>query len=161
GTVAGDGTGQTIAIVDAYDNPDIATDLHVFDQQFGLPDPPEFTKVALNSPQPNADWAGEIALDVEWAHAIAPGAKILLVEARSWNLNDLTAAVDYAANQPGVSAVSMSWGANEWPGEHASDSHFLTPTGHSGVTFVASAGDNGAIPEWPSVAPNVLSVGGT
>ena len=73
------GAGQTIAIVDAYDDPNIASDLHEFDTTFNLPDPPSFRKVAQNGsnylPSPNGGWASEIALDVEWAHAIAPGAK--------------------------------------------------------------------------------------
>src|SRR5205823_3938589 len=109
GTVRGDGSGETIAIVDAFDDPSIANDLAVFDQQFGLP-APGFTKVGINAsgvasttrfPTADAGWAGEIELDVEWAHAMAPGAKILLVEANSDSLNDLLTAVDYARNQPG------------------------------------------------------------
>src|SRR5262245_9320608 len=82
--VVGDGSGQTIAIVNAFDNPNIANDLHQFDLQFGLPDP-IFTKVnqrgGTTPPAADAGWAAEIALDVEWAHAIAPRANILLVEA--------------------------------------------------------------------------------
>src|SRR5581483_2521624 len=80
GGVVGDGTGTTIAIVDAFDNPNVANDLHTFDHQFGLPDP-VFTKVNQTGgstlPPPDAGWASETALDVEWAHAIAPKAKIL------------------------------------------------------------------------------------
>ena len=84
-----DGTGQTIAIVDAYDDPSIAADLVAFDKEFGLPTA-NFQKIytvgstlTTTAPTPNSDWAGEISLDVEWSHAIAPGAKILLVEAAS------------------------------------------------------------------------------
>jgi hypothetical protein len=153
------GSGQTIAIVDAYDDPNIASDLKVFDRQFGLPDP-VFTKATpQGQPAFDAGWAGEIALDVEWAHAIAPGANILLVEAKSSSLTDLLNAVKYAASQPGVSAVSMSWGAGEFAGETAYDAVFTQP----GVTYVASAGDNGAWygAEWPASSPNVLSVGGS
>ena len=99
GTVAADGTGTTIAIVDAYDDPNIAGDLHQFDVQFGLPDP-VLTKVNENGgnslPAANAGWATEIALDVEWAHAIAPGANILLVEAANSSLDNLMAAINYA-----------------------------------------------------------------
>ncbi len=100
---------------------------------------------------------------MEWAHAIAPGARILLVEANSANLSDLLTAVNYARNQPGVSVVSMSWGAGEFSGENSYDSYFTTPAGHAGVTFVASSGDSGSAgaPEWPSIASNVLAVGGT
>src|SRR4029077_260635 len=79
-----DGTGTTIAIVDAYDDPNIANDLHQFDSQFGLPDP-VFSNVnqsgGTSMPAANGGWASEIALDVEWSHTIAPAAKILLVEA--------------------------------------------------------------------------------
>src|SRR5207253_5967612 len=107
--------GQTIAIVDAYDDPTIAADLAYFDTQFGVSAPPSFVK-ATPSGQPayNSGWAGEIALDVEWAHAVAPGANVLLVEAKSSSFADLLAAVDYAAAQPGVSVVSMSWGSGEF-----------------------------------------------
>src|SRR5262245_23534929 len=135
GTVAGDGSGTTIAIVDAFDDPRIANDLHQFDVQFGLPDP-TFTKVNQSGgstpPPADAGWASEIALDVEWAHAIAPGASILLVEANSNSFANLLAAVRYAASQPGVVAVSMSWGGGEFSGETSSDSTFQTPAGHAG-----------------------------
>ena len=89
GGVKGDGTGQTIAIVDAYDQPNIKADLHAFDQQFGLADPPSFRVVAqdgssnLPAKAGAGGWGVEISLDVEWAHALAPGANILLVEANS------------------------------------------------------------------------------
>ena len=112
-------------------------------------------------PAYNSGWAIEMALDVEWAHAVAPGANILLVEAVSASLNDLLAAVNYARNQASVSVVSMSWGAGEFNGEGSYDSYFTTPSGHGGVTFVASSGDNGAPASWPSISSNVLSVGGT
>ncbi len=166
GGIAGDGTGQTIAIVDAFDDPNIADDLHQFSVQFGLPDPPSFTKVSQTGsltslPPANAGWAGEIALDVEWAHAIAPGASILLVEARSSGTTDLYTAVDFARRQPGVSVVSMSWGGSEYFGETSDDFHFTTPAGHAGVSFVASSGDDGAPAGHPAVSPNVLAVGGT
>ena len=84
-------------------------------------------------------------MDVEWAHAIAPTAKILLVEARSSSLGDLLSAVSYASGRSDVVAVSMSWGAAEFSSETAYDSYFTTPSGHTGVTFVASSGDSGAI----------------
>src|SRR5262245_7963764 len=84
GAIVGDGAGQTIAIIDAYDDPNIAADLATFSAQFGLP-AADFTKVNQSGgsalPPPNKGWATEIALDVEWAHAIAPAARILLVEA--------------------------------------------------------------------------------
>jgi subtilase family serine protease len=165
GTVKGDGTGQTIAIVDAYDAPNIAADLAFFDNnsKFTLPTAAlEVAYVGGAKPAYNSGWAQEITLDVEWAHAIAPGAKILLVEAASNSFADLFGAVDYARGQSGVSVVSMSWGGGEFSGETAYDSHFTTPAGHAGgITFVASAGDTGAVPEYPATSPNVLGVGGS
>ena len=159
-----DGTGQTIAVVDAYDAPNIATDAQKFSDQFGL-GTVTLTKESPTGTLPAADasWASEITLDVEWAHAIAPKASILLVEAASNSLDDLMSAVDLARNTAGVSVVSMSWGGGEFAGETAYDSHLTTPTGHTGITFVASSGDYGAYSglEWPSASPNVLSVGGT
>jgi subtilase family serine protease len=169
----GDGAGMTIAIVDAFDDPNIGThganipgDLHQFDLAFKLPDPPSFTKInqfgsTSNLPAPNKGWITEIALDVEWAHAMAPGANIVLVEANSASGNDLYQAVDTARNYAGVNVVSMSWGGRESFLETALDSHFTTPNGHGGVTFVVASGDSGAPAEYPSASPNVLSVGGT
>jgi hypothetical protein len=167
GNVAGDGAGTTIAIVDAYDNPNIANDLHQFDLAFNLPDPPSFTKVnqrggtQLPPPDPFGQWEGEIALDVEWAHAIAPKANILLVEADDSSFTNLFTAVAFAAAQPGVVVVSMSFGGGEFASETSYDNTFRTPNGHTPVTFVASSGDFGAPPSYPSISPNVLSVGGT
>jgi subtilase family serine protease len=167
GTVAGDGTGQTIAIIDAYDQPTIASDLQVFDSMYGIQAPPSFTKVnqtgGTTYPAANQNWGLEISLDVEWAHAIAPGASILLVEATTNSWSDLFTAVNYAKKQPGVSVVSMSFGGSEWSSETAYDGYFSTPSGHSGVSFVASSGDAGssAGPEYPAVSANVLAVGGT
>ena len=180
--IPGDGRGQTIAIVDAYSDPNIAADLNKFSSQYNLPtigqiDPttgkPDFTFSQLNEtggtsnlPQASTSWAQEISLDVEWAHAIAPRANIVLVDASSSSLDDLLAAVNTARNYRGVSTVSMSWGGAEFPQEQLYDSYFTTPAGHTPITFVASAGDSAAYwwlqpGLWPSVSPNVLSVGGT
>jgi hypothetical protein len=177
GTIAGDGAGTTVAIVDAYNDPTVASDLNTFDNQFGITTTgptlyqqygaaSSFFKVVNQTggatlPASDSGWAEEIALDVEWAHAIAPGAKILLVEANSNSFSDLFAAVGYAAKQPGVVAVSMSWGGGEFSGETSYDSVFRTPSGHAGVTFVVSSGDNGAPASYPATSPNVVSVGGT
>ena len=164
GGVAGDGTGQTIAIVDAYDDPTIASDLVQFDWAFGLPNAViQKVNQTGGSPPPSASptWGVEISLDVEWAHAIAPGARILLVEANSNSNADLFAAVSYAARQPGVSVVSMSWGTPEFPTEANFDGVFTTPAGHQGVTFLAAPGDNGSPASYPSASPNVIAVGGT
>jgi subtilase family serine protease len=167
GAVKGDGSGQTIAIVDAYDQPNLAGNLATFDATYGIAAPPNFTKVNQTGgtalPAARASWGLEESLDVEWAHAIAPGARIVLVEANSASLTDLLAAVNTARHLPGVSVVSMSWGAGEFSGEASYDSYFTTPAGHAGVTFVASSGDSGSsgAPEWPSIASTVLAVGGT
>ncbi|WP_052639905.1 S53 family peptidase [Zavarzinella formosa] len=158
-----DGAGQTIAIVVAYDDPNIASDLATFDQAFGLAAPPSFNKADVPGTTVDAGWSGETALDVEWAHAVAPKANILLVEAQSASTNDLIAAVDYARQQAGVSVVSMSWGGSEFANEAAQEDLFTTPAGHTPVSFVAAAGDDGAADgaEWPASSPNVLAVGGT
>ncbi len=172
GTIQGDGTGQTIAIVDAYHTPTMAADLAAFDAHFGIPAPPSFTQVAQDGSTnyPSTDPAGvgtnnwelETALDVEWAHALAPGADILLVEASSTFFSDLASnAVDYARNQPNVVAVSMSWGGSEFSTEASLDSAFTTPGGHAGVVFLAATGDTGSPGLYPAYSPNVLAVGGT
>jgi subtilase family serine protease len=162
-TSATAGAGKTVAIVDAYDDPNIASDLAVFSSQFGLPACTTangcFSKVnqtgGTRYPKANAGWALEIALDVEWAHAIAPGARILLVEASSNSFTNLLAAEDYAAAH--ATYVSNSWGGPEFSGETASDGHFA----HTGVSFFVSAGDAGLPAEYPSASRNVISVGGT
>jgi hypothetical protein len=165
GTVTGDGFGQTIAIVDAYNAPHIQSDLAAFDQAFRLPAPPSFKVInesgGTRLPRNNAGWALEASLDVEWVHATAPKANLLLVEANTNSYADLFTAVTTAANHSGVSVVSMSFGGGEFSGETSYDSVFTTPSGHQGVSFVASAGDSGAPAQYPSASPNVLSVGGT
>ncbi len=156
------GAGQTIAIIDAYHNPNIADDLNVFSQQWGLPlcnaANPCFKLAYASGKQPAADkgWAVEIALDVEWAHAIAPRANILLVEADSNSLDDLFKAVDYAVKN-GANVVSMSFGGAEFQTESFYDFHFDVPN----VIFTASSGDNGDGVEYPAASPYVIAVGGT
>jgi hypothetical protein len=158
------GLGQTIGIVDAYDNPNIVSDLATFSAQWGLPQMnvggPSFVQVNQNGgstlPAANSGWGLETALDVEWVHAVAPAANIVLVEANSSYLSDLFTAVDQAVTQ-GAHVVSMSWGGGEFSSEGSYNYHFNVP----GVSFVASAGDSGAHPEYPSVSPYVVSVGGT
>jgi subtilase family serine protease len=163
GTRAANGSGQKIAIVDAYNDPNIKTELAVFDSAFNLPRPPSLTVVGQTGtsalPSNDAVWALEEALDVEWAHALAPGAGIVLVEANSASVPDLMAAVNVAKRISGVSVIAMSWGASEFSGQTAYDSVFTTP----GVTFVAGSGDTGSFggPLWPASSPNVLAVGGT
>jgi hypothetical protein len=160
--VSGNGSGQTIAVVVAYHDPNLASDLATFDRTYGLPDP-TLAQVDQAGNATNDGWAGEETLDVEWAHAIAPGAKIVVVEARSDSFQDMMVAVNTARSLPGVSVVSMSWGMSESPSQTAYDGLFTTPTGHTGVTFVAASGDGGTASgaEWPSSSPNVVAVGGT
>jgi hypothetical protein len=107
----------------------------------------------------DSGWALETCLDVEWAHAIAPDAKILLVEAVSASDTDLLLAINYATSQPGVVAVSMSWGGDEFSRETRSfyENHFIKPD----ITFFASSGDTGSGVMWPAASANVVSVGGT
>jgi hypothetical protein len=166
-SVTANGAGETIAIVDAYADPNITSDLQTFDANFGLSDDNAAGQFVLTVATPegrvrdNSGWAAEESLDVEWAHAIAPEANILLVEASGATTDALTQAVTYAAAQPGVVAVSMSFGDSpEFAGENAYDVDFTTPGGHPGVTFVAASGDDG-LPNYPSTSPNVLAVGGT
>jgi len=157
------GAGQTIAIVDAYDDPKAEADLGVFSTYFGLPACTTangcFTKVnqtgTTKYPRSNSGWALEISLDIQWAHAIAPGAKILLVEASSNSFTNLMAAEDYAKTN--AQYVSNSWGGSEFSGEFAYDSHFV----QTGVSFFVSSGDSGLPASYPSASPNVISVGGT
>jgi subtilase family serine protease len=155
------GSGQKIGIVDAYGDTSIQTDLNNFCSYYGIAS----TTVQILYPQGkprsgNSGWALETALDVEWAHAIAPNATIILSVAKSASLSDLLGAVD-AAVAAGATVISMSWGAQESSGVTAYDSHFLVP----GVTFVASSGDSAELTgdqvEWPASSPYVVGVGGT
>lgn len=160
--LANQGEGQIIAIVDAYDNPAIESDLGVFSAQYGLPACTTangcFTKVYASGSKPGVDpgWALEIALDVQWAHAVAPKAKILLVEARSSSFTDLMAAVAIAV-QKGAGTISLSWGAGEFNGQTFYDAKFNVKN----VSFFVSSGDSGSQTNFPAASPYVVSVGGT
>lgn len=161
-TISAKGKGQVIAIVDAFDDPRIEADLGVFTKQFGLPACTTkngcFKKIYAKGKKPKTDagWAGEIALDVEWAYAMAPEAKIILVEAASDSMQDLFDAVKVAVKS-GATVVSMSWGGGEFADETSLDPVFNNPK----VTFVASSGDNGTGTIYPAASPYVLAVGGT
>ena len=116
------GAGQEIAIVDAFDNPTAGSDLHSFDAALGLPDPAfQVYNLGASGTATNTAWEEEINLDIEWAHAAAPGAATALVEAPTAQLDStsasLLAAVDYAVNVVGADVVSMSWGGAEFTGE--------------------------------------------
>jgi subtilase family serine protease len=162
--VQGNGSGETIALIEEYHDPYIKADLKAFDAQYNLPNP-SLTVVNQAGSRTNNGWALEESMDVEWAHAIAPGARILVVEAAPANsqkreLQNQLAAENIARHKTGVVAISMSWGFAESSNERSHDSYFTTPTGHAGITFIASSGDYG-FSWYPSASPNVLSVGGT
>ncbi|HEV8625265.1 MAG TPA: S53 family peptidase [Acidimicrobiia bacterium] len=160
------GAGETIAVVIPYHHPTIEADLKVFSKTFGLR---PCTKVNYclkqvnhrgsksNYPATSSLWATEVALDVQWAHAIAPGAKILVVEAKSDRLYDVLKAEDYATSHAGY--VSNSLGLNEFSGQSVHNKHFDRP----GVSIFVASGDDGTAggPSYPSTAPGAISVGGT
>ena len=177
------GTGQTIAIVIDDDDPYIrntndpnysSSDLALFDAEFGLPDPPSLLKVGqdINNPVSSIPttvdplFEKEEAMDVEWAHALAPQANILVVECTNFFTGIAT-----AAQYPGVSVVSVSEDQYYNSGNMSNiqqlinvgydDSTLVTPPNHIGVTFVVSAGDEANTLSYPAISPNVLSVGGT
>ena len=172
------GGSGVIAIVDAYDYPTAASDFQTFSQTFNLPSgnkcgstktEPCFTKAYATGSKPsaNSSWAQEEALDIEWSHAMAPHAQIVLVEAASNSNSNLLQAVNVANTivatcngscpSGGTGEVSMSWGSSESSSEIFSDSYFTQP----GVTYFASSGDSGGKVIWPSASPNVVSAGGT
>lgn len=162
---AGGGAGQTIAIVDAYDDPTAEEDLAVYRAQYGLPacttDNGCFKKIdqrgGTDYPEPDSGWAGEISLDLDMVSAAAPNARILLVEADSASFEDMGDSVDQAVAQ-GAKYVSNSYGSNyssapgsgEDPSETTDlDAHY----NHPGVAVVASSGDSAygvAYPRPPS-----------
>jgi subtilase family serine protease len=174
----GTGAGQTIAIIDAYNDPDIITDANTFSTDYGLPTfnsggptlqvLSETGTTTLPANSTPGQWDVEESLDVEWAHAIAPDANIILFEASSSSTTDLDTAIQTAAQTAGVSVVSMSYSTYEvlyyvsGIDESSTDSVYTTPAGHQGVTFLASTGDQ-ASPAlgYPAVSPNVVGVGGT
>lgn len=153
----GNGTNRTIAIVVAYGTPTLTNDLSVFCSRFGLP----AAQVTVASPvgvsrKVDSGWAGETMMDVEWAHAMSPAARLLVVVSPDASTDNLNACVQYAAARADV--VSMSWGGVEDPSDRFSHFLFTNPA----VSFVAAAGDTGARDvEWPASDPSVLGVGGT
>jgi subtilase family serine protease len=184
------GAGQTIVIVDAYGSPTIQSDLHIFDQLFGLPDPQLNIIYPGGRPPFNANnstevgWAGETTLDVEWSHAIAPDATIDLVIAASRGGNDLNIAQRYAVDNHLGNVMSLSFGAPEAAISGHGNNFQLRQAEQiyqaakaAGITVVAAAGDWGdanvgifnpsgprtAGPNalYPASSPSVLAVGGT
>jgi subtilase family serine protease len=168
---------KAIAIVDAYDDPNAYTDLQTFSSQFGVAaiNPSSFVVVFAPSGgaapgsctgpatrpavDPTGGWEIEESLDIEYAHAMAPGATLYLVEAQSNNFSDLFCAVTVAStlvHAAGGGEVSMSWGSGEFSKETSFDSVFTT----ANIVYFASAGDSPGV-SYPSSSPNVISVGGT
>ena len=176
-----DGSGRTIAIVEAYGSPTIDADLAQFDATWGLPDPTSFQVVApfgvdATDPDNAAGWAGETSLDVEWAHAAAPGATILLVVAKSSDDADILDATQWILDHNAADVVSQSYGEAEQCMDPALLQrqhdlfHALT---RRGITLFASSGDQGAAQytcddsglfkatSTPASDPYVTGVGGT
>ena len=156
-----------IAIVDAGYYPTAKSDLDAFSKYFGIPTA-DFTVVYANGKRPPqySDWQVEEALDIEWAHSMAPKAKLFLVESvlcsnKNCNTDPTWEAVKVASNlvaQNGGGVISMSWGDAEWPQEVNFDHYFTTP----GVVYFAASGDSGiGVSIHPGASPNVVSVGGT
>lgn len=150
------GSGKTVAVVDAYDNPNAAADLNVYRSQFGLQACSTgcFTKHSYTT-QTNTGWAGEESVDVDMVSAICPHCKILLVEAASASMADLSTAEQYATAH--ADYVSDSWSGNE--GSRSYDSDYTV----SCAVITAATGDGGynAAAQWPAILPNVIAVGGT
>jgi len=165
---SGAGAGQIIAIVDAFHDPNALSDLNTFNSTYGYAQLSTCTSLSQSGPcfeqvfaqgrQPrvNAGWVLEESLDIEWAHAEAPAAKIVLVEAATNSNSNLFGAV-VSANNLGANVVSMSWGGGESSGEASTDSDFT----HAGTFYTASSGDSGHGVIYPSASPNVIAVGGT
>ena len=172
-----------MAIVDAYNDPNIVSDLDGFDQQFGITSAGQtlyaqygaassfltvLNEGGKTSPLPANDpggpssssWELEESLDVEWVHAIAPGAKIVLVESSSTGWSDLATSVLTAAQASGVSVVSMSWGTNESGSITVGQAKALDATMAAlpGISWVAATGDSGGQSLFPATSPNVLGV---
>jgi subtilase family serine protease len=162
---ASKGTGETVAIVDAYDDPNAAADLAVYRSAYGLPACTVangcFRKVSQTGgaslPTTDYNWAVEESLDVDMVSAICPLCHILLVEASTANTSDLGIAENTAATTRGVVAISNSWGAPEDSTTIAADGYFK----HSGVAITAAAGDSDYGVLWPAASPYVTAVGGT
>ncbi|HZZ95805.1 MAG TPA: hypothetical protein VFE19_02230 [Jatrophihabitantaceae bacterium] len=158
--------GKTVAIVDAYDDPNAEKDLAVYRQHYGLPACTTangcFKKLNENgatSPLPSVDygWGVEISLDLDMVSATCPDCHVLLVEANGATDADLYKAVDTAAATPGVAAISNSYGGAEASTQTADDAHF----NHPGVAITASSGDDGYGVSYPAASRYVTAVGGT
>jgi len=160
------GSGQTVAIVDAYNDPNAEDDLTVYRAQYGLPTCTSasgcFKKVSQTGSTTSlpandtTGWAGEEALDIEMVSAICPLCQIILVEANSNSRADLYTAENEAVTL-GAKFVSNSWGGSEYSSETSDDTYF----NHPGVAITVSSGDSGHIAEYPATSKYVTAVGGT
>lgn len=152
------GGGETVAVVDAYDDPNAASDLSAYRARFGLSPCTVangcFTKQQYTS-QTNAGWASEESVDVDMVSAICPNCKILLVEAASASIADFSTAERYAIAH--ADYISNSWGGDE--GTTTYDQDYAVSCG----VITAATGDRGynATAQWPAILPNVIGVGGT
>ncbi len=159
------GQGQTIAIVDAFNDPNAESDLATYRSQFGLPPCTTangcFKKVNQNGgtsfPSNNTGWSEEISLDLDMVSAICPNCHILLVEASSSSITNLGTAVNRAATM-GANAISNSYGGGESSSEISEDTSFYR---HPGIAVTASSGDSGFGPQFPAASQFVTAVGGT
>ncbi|MFZ6775780.1 putative Ig domain-containing protein [Undibacterium sp. Ji83W] len=178
------GAGQTIYIVNARHDPNIVAELNAFNQKFGLPactvksiasstvlplatastSVCEFSVVystsaggmSSSAPAYDSGWATEIALDVQWAHASAPLARIILIETADASMSNMVGGIRLA-NAMGPGVVSMSFGSTEGSWTAGVENTFTTAK----MTYLAASGDSGPEVEWPAVSPNVVAVGGT
>lgn len=163
----GTGAGQTVAVVDAPGNPDIAADVDQFSAQFGLPQACSATETSgcfdltVDTPDGTGTvdpgWGLETSLDVEWIHAIAPQASIVLVEAHDADISSMFAAVA-AASKLKPDAISLSWGMQ---GEFTDETYYDHFCRLSSSLCVASTGDYGYPSDYPAYNPSVLAIGGT
>ena len=164
--IPGGGAGVMVAIIDAYDSPALEQDLNTFSHAFGLPPCTMLNGCLTKVDQTGgarfnrvvSGWQMETNLDVEWVHAIAPAAKILLVEAHTASSTNLMAAVQYAVAHAQV--VSMSWGGRESVNQVQFDATFMGVPGQNVAVF-AAAGDVGGVVSYPASSINVIGVGGT
>ncbi len=156
----------TVAVVDAYNDPNAASDLAFYRSYWQLPSCTTTSGCLTiegqggstsSLPRNDAGWSEEISLDLDMVSAICPYCHILLVEANSASYVDLGTAVDTAASTSGVVAISNSYGGSEFSGEASYDSYYA----HSGIAVTASAGDSGYGVEYPAASPYVVAVGGT
>nr|WP_330295142.1 putative Ig domain-containing protein [Streptomyces sp. NBC_00503] len=159
------GAGATVAIIDAYDDPNAESDLATYRSQYGLPACTTangcFKKVDQNGgttyPTADSGWAGEISLDVDMVSAVCPQCHILLVEANQPSMADLGTAVNRAVTM-GAKYVSNSYGGGEDSTDASSDASYFN---HPGVAITVSSGDSGYGVEYPAASQYVTSVGGT